>query len=206
MKKYVKMVQANRMIGLFQLSQRSFSDSNNNTGWFSNFTKNEPIVYETNQILPFRQDHFYSVAIDVDRYHLFVPYMTSSRILQNTHKTKIRNGVKHGKFDAETAIGFKGLVNFSYISTTTYKEPSYIFTVSGKQADGSISSMIFDELYSTWEISEIPKIKGSSETSVPLGDSCQVTYKISMTFANSLYSSVTRQFFDVLAKHMQKSF
>lgn len=58
--------------------------------------------------------------------------MTDSKVFQKTHQTKMRNGVKHGKFDAETTIGFQGLVNFSYISKVTYKEPSYIFTVSGK--------------------------------------------------------------------------
>ena len=141
-------------------------------------------MYETTHILPFKQEHFYSVAVDVNNYHKFVPYMSDTKVFQKTHKTKMRNGVKHGKFDAETTIGFKGLVNFSYISKITYKEPSYIFTVNGDHADGSVSSMIFKELYSTWEIT---KVSDSDEA-----PRCRIHYKIKLTFANSLYSSVTR--------------
>ena len=104
--------------------------------------------------------------------------MTRSTILEKSHK--------NGKFDAETQIGFSA-VNFSYISKVTYKEPSYVLSVSGQQAEGSVSSKIFSELYSLWEIEAKSK------------NSCEVKYKCQMTFANPLYSSVTRQFFDILA-------
>lgn len=50
------------------------------------FGTNEPIEYKTKQVIPYKQEHFYKVAIDVNNYRNFVPYMTSSRILEETHK------------------------------------------------------------------------------------------------------------------------
>jgi len=35
-------------------------------GWF--FGNNEPIVYETSHELPFKQEEFYDIVIDVDNY------------------------------------------------------------------------------------------------------------------------------------------
>ena len=88
---------------------------------------------------------------NVNDYQNFVQYMTKSEIFENTHKRSVKNGVKKGKFDAETTIGFQ-VVSFAYISKVTYKEPYYVLSVSGKQAEGSVSSKIFSELYSLWEI------------------------------------------------------
>ena len=97
--------------------------------------------------------------------------MSKSIILKGTQQD--------GKFDAETTIGFSA-VNFSYISKVSYKEPSYVLSMSGEQAEGSVSSKIFSELYSLWEIEEKTK------------NTCIVKYKCQMTFANPLYAGVTR--------------
>ena len=59
------------------------------------------------------------------------------------------NGRNHGKFDAETKIGFSAL-SFSYISHVSYKEPTYVLSES-------YNSRIFQELYSEWEIKKIAK-------------------------------------------------
>jgi ribosome-associated toxin RatA of RatAB toxin-antitoxin module len=56
------------------------------------------------------------------------------------------------------------------------------------------NTSIFDGLYSEWTIKEIEK------------DKCEVFYKIEMTFSNPLYSAVTKNFFDYLAKNINKSF
>ena len=127
--------------------------------------------------------NFYSVIRDVADYQNFVPYMTKSIILEQ----------KENKFDAETTIGFSS-VNFSYISKVSFREPSYVLSVSGQQAPGSVSSKIFSELYSLWEIEAFSEHQ------------CRVKYKCQMTFANPLYAGVTRQFFDFLAKNAQQSF
>lgn len=42
----------------------------------------------------------------MERYQDFVPFMTSSEVREDTHVIKKKNGVVHGKFDAETTIGF----------------------------------------------------------------------------------------------------
>lgn len=55
-------------------------------------------------------------------------------------------------------------------------------------------SRIFDGLYSHWTITKIEE------------DICEIDYKISMTFANPLYSSITSHFFDYLAKNINKAF
>lgn len=99
----------------------------------------------------------------------------------------MKNGVRQGKFDAETQIGFNA-VNFSYVSKVSYKEPSYVLSVSSKETS------IFTELYSLWEIQKVDKHK------------CQVKYKIQMTFNNPLYSAVTNQFFNFLATTMHECF
>jgi len=59
------------------------------------------------------------------------------------------NGRNHGKFDAETKIGFSAL-SFSYISHVSYREPTYVLSES-------YNSRIFQELYSEWEIKKIAK-------------------------------------------------
>ena len=60
-----------------------------------------------------------------------MPFMTKSQVLAGTHSQKKLNGIRQGRFDAETTIGFKGLVDFAYISRVSYKEPFYVLSVAG---------------------------------------------------------------------------
>ena len=136
---------------MFGQSSDSSKDSGGLLSYLSGSGEQEPITFETTKILPFSQKNFYDVVRNVNDYQNFVQYMTKSEIFENTHKRSVKNGVKKGKFDAETTIGFQ-VVSFAYISKVTYKEPYYVLSVSGKQAEGSVSSKIFSELYSLWEI------------------------------------------------------
>ena len=58
----------------------------------------------------------------------------------------------------------------------------------------SASSSIFKNLDSSWSITNTTH------------DSCQIDYKITMEFANSLYASVTKQFFDFLVSNINDKF
>lgn len=81
--------------------------------------------------MPFDHRDFFSIVKDVDSYKLFVPYMTNSRVVQESHtKTKDHGSLK-GSFDAITDIGFTS-VNFSYVSRVTYHEPSSVLSISGQ--------------------------------------------------------------------------
>lgn len=99
---------------------------------------------------------------------------------------------------ASTKIGFN-LVSFSYNSLVSYKNPIVPVKITrlGQEwwiSSVSASSTIFNNLESTWSI----------KNTAP--NTCTVDYRIKMEFANSLYASVTRQFFDFLVTNINAKF
>lgn len=117
---------------------------------------------------------------------MFIPWITSSKVFKHTMKEKSEGSIKKGKFDAETKIGFSALA-FNYVSHVTYEEHSSVLSES-------YNSRIFESLNSHWQLEKVKKHE------------CRVHYKISMTFTSSIYTSITNQFFDFLAKNINKSF
>ena len=44
-------------------------------------------------VMPFKDTEFFSVVKNVDEYKLFVPYMSDSKVLTETHKSREKDGV-----------------------------------------------------------------------------------------------------------------
>lgn len=65
------------------------------------------------------------MVLDVDSYDQFIPWITRSYVLPETISESFENGVKKGRFDAMTKIGF-GQVSFEYLSHVTYKTPNTV--------------------------------------------------------------------------------
>lgn len=100
----------------------------------------------------------------------------------------VSDGQVKGNFDAKCAIGFQ-IINFDYVSKVTYRHPAIPIQLSRDHewyVSSASASSIFKLLQSEW------KIKHSGP------DLCSIDYSIQMEFANSLYSQITRQFFDYL--------
>lgn len=62
------------------------------------------------------------MVADVEKYHEFVPWCTGSRIISRRYD---RDG-KLIRFDAELSIGFKFLLQQSYVSTVILERPHAI--------------------------------------------------------------------------------
>ena len=126
-----------------------------------NFMKNtEPIKYETSKVLPFAQEKFFEVVKNVDDYEKFIPWITRSKIHPHTVQENFEAGVRRGRFEAETKIGFSS-VNFAYKSHVTYETPYSLLSIAE-------DTRIFQGLHSHWEIIKLEE------------DACEIVYKIRM--------------------------
>lgn len=140
-------------------------------------------------MVPYAQENFFKVVIDVDDYQQFIPWISYSKVLENTKREQAnhcKGGVVCGKFDAITKIGFSSL-SFQYKSVVSYETPNRVLSIAE-------STAVFENMESLWLIKKVSDHE------------CEIQYKISMMFANPIYSSVTRHFFDYLAKNINKSF
>lgn len=82
--------------------------------------------------MPHSQEDFYQVIRDVDKYQEFMPFMTNSQVIAGTESEKKLNGIQQGRFNANTTIGFRGLVDFTYMSKVSWKEPFYVLSIAGE--------------------------------------------------------------------------
>ena len=124
---------------------------------------------------------------NVGDYHNFVPYMPKSTVFTDSIQEKEENGIKRGKFEANTEIGFS-VVNMSYVSKVSYEEPNWVLSES-------YNNDVFQTLKSLWEFKRIDE----HET--------EITYKINMTFnEHPLYQMVTKNFMHLLANQLDKAF
>ena len=119
--------------------------------------KQEPIKFKTSKVLPYSQENFFKVVKDVQDYDKFIPWINSSKIIQDSIAVE-EKGSKTGKFDGEVKIGFSQL-SFAYISRVSYQYPNWILS----EAD---NSRIFEGLYSKWEIKKLSEHK------------CEIVYDI----------------------------
>ena len=143
---------------------------------------------------------------DVDSYPLFLSYMPQCKAdpsSRHEHRGKYGKTVRGG-FRAPTTIGFNA-VSFDYISNVTYSHPKLPVNLCPSQKNNwtkslrwrvttdSESSRIFNSFKSEWRIRANPDYPISA---------CIVDYNIEMGFSNSLYSAVTRQFFNFLVDNI----
>jgi ribosome-associated toxin RatA of RatAB toxin-antitoxin module len=83
------------------------------------FGKQEPIKFKTSKVLPYSHEIFFKVVKDVQDYEKFIPWINSSKIIQDTIAQEEQYSKKPGKFEGEVKIGFSQL-SFAYISRVSY--------------------------------------------------------------------------------------
>lgn len=132
----------------------------------------KPLTFETTEVLPFNQQHFYNTIIDVPSYSEFVPFMYSSKVVSR---------ISDRQFTAVTDIGVANIKD-SYTSIVTHEEPELVI-VEAEDA------LIFKKLYSEWKILHLEPNK------------CQLSYKVELHFGNPMYAYITQQFLAHLVKH-----
>jgi ribosome-associated toxin RatA of RatAB toxin-antitoxin module len=141
------------------------------------------------------------VVTIVSEYPLFLEWMPSCTVKEETRQETKKGRVTSGSFDADTKIGFNA-VNFTYLSKIRYSHPSVPILMKDPLARWQVdtlsdSTSIFKSMTSQWKIKPDPQD--------PLKQSI-IDYKIEMEFASPLYAAVTSQFFDFLASNIIQRF
>lgn len=125
------------------------------------------MTHKESKIVPFSQALFFSVIADVEKYHEFLPWCTRSRILHRISPTK---------FDAELTVGFKHLLQESYVSRVTLITPSEVRVAMH-------SSPLLKTLSNYWLLQ-------------PINDSsCKVDFDVAFEFKNQIHTSAAKMFF-----------
>lgn len=162
-------------VGHRLLQRRGSSDSFPNARWAPG--SHERRHFER-RILPFRPEELYNVVADVPSYSQFVPWCTSSRVLQR---------IDDMHFAAELGVGFN-LLSEKYTSLVTC-DPVKSVTVDVP------NSSLFDYLINDWTFKE-----GPTEMSTDL------SFFVEFRFRNLVYQRVTDQFFNAVVKNMVSAF
>lgn len=154
-------------------------------------SKAEPRSHWEKRLVRFTPRQLYSVVIDVERYHEFVPWCRTSRIMSETTKNHStlhspQEGIQQ-VFQGELTVGFQ-LLNESYVSQVT----GIPFRSVNVQA---VKSNLFDHLVNRWEF-----------TSGPEPNSSWLQFWVDFQFRNPAYQGVANLFFDQVVKKMVQGF
>lgn len=120
-----------------------------------------------------------SPSFSVARYHEFLPWCTSSRVLH-------RFGPR--KFDAELSVGFQGLYSESYISRVLLTPPSRVQVTMH-------SSPILKSLTNDWHLQ--PSLQGGGSI---------VTFQVAFEFRNAVHATAAKFFFQEVHSRMLDAF
>ncbi|EGN93078.1 hypothetical protein SERLA73DRAFT_116526 [Serpula lacrymans var. lacrymans S7.3] len=159
---------------------------------------NDTQTYHEQKLFPFRRRQLYDIVADVQSYHRFVPYCTSSRILERrVAKSPVI------EMDAELTVGFLAFKE-SYISKVTCKPYESV------EAVASSSTPLFKTLTTTWRFHSASSTSEGKprSTSTALDDSepTLVTLDLAFAFSNPLHAAVSTTFFGQVSKLMVKAF
>lgn len=162
-------------VGRILAQRRELSDSNLSARWAPG--SHERRHFER-RVLPFRPDELYRVVEDVSSYSQFVPWCTSSRVMQR---------IDDVHFAAELGVGFN-LLSERYTSLVT-AEPFKSVTVDVP------NSSLFDYLINDWKFEQGPTER-----------STELSFYVEFRFRNVVYQRVTDQFFNSVVKNMVSAF
>lgn len=165
------------------------------------FSLSETQTYHERKILPYRPSDLYQIVADVKSYPNFLPYCTSSRVLNRSER---EDGAV--LMEAELTIAFLTLRE-SYMSSVTCKPCESVQAVAS-------TSTLFKTLNSVWRFqpaspnsphpSEIPlsRAAGTSSDDGPT----LVTLDIEFAFANPMHAAVSAKVFGQVSQLLVKSF
>jgi len=122
-------------------------------------------------------DHLFDIVADVEKYHEFVPYCLSSKVLKREGNT----------MEAEMVVGFKFLEE-KYTSVVTLDWPKSIKV-------SVLSSKLFHYLTNSWEF------EPGSEP-----DTCWTSFEVSFQFKSEIHRTINDMFFSEVQKRMLFAF
>lgn len=176
-------------------------------------------------VISYRPSQLYHVVSDVDSYHLFLPYCTSSFVLKR-HTVKSTEGYDILKMQGELTVGFMGFTE-SYISDVECR-PYRMVQVSilcffilsngsycSYQAKASSETPLFQSLITTWQFhsasSTSPHPSADIESTLHRPSSehegpTLVTLDLEYEFSNPLYAQISAAFFGQVSKMMVEAF
>ena len=132
--------------------------------------------HNESRTLPYPADLMFSIVADVEKYPLFLPWVTGIRIGKR---------ISDRAFDCEMRVGFAG-INQSYVSRVTLDPEKR--TVDVVQSEGP-----FRQLENHWRFS-------------PRGEACEVDFSIAFEFQNPLLNMVAGKAFERVLVKMTDAF
>ncbi|MBF8246391.1 MAG: hypothetical protein ISN64_00115 [Rickettsia sp.] len=133
---------------------------------------------EENRLLEVNPELAYNVVLNVDQYHVFLPWCIDSKIIKN---------IDSSQFLADLTINFKG-IKHNFRSVVSSKQDTDKFTITSKS-----SHSIFSTLETNWNI-----YKNGKNTNI----SCSVI----IMFRSNIFSFMFRLFKNALKKNIMDSF
>ncbi|KAK4536313.1 hypothetical protein CDCA_CDCA08G2338 [Cyanidium caldarium] len=134
--------------------------------------------FREHRLLPFAAQELYHVVADVDRYCEFVPWCTSSRVVQ-----------RHGErlMEAELGVGFRWF-HERYLSLVRLNPGHSVKATASK-------SQLFEHLVNEWHFQPGPE-----------PDTAWVLFSVDFRFRSPLYRAAVDLFFNEVAKRMVSAF
>ncbi len=133
--------------------------------------------HSESRILPYSADLMYAIVSDVEKYPLFLPWVTGLRIVRR---------ISDRVFDSEMSVGFAGL-NERYTSRVTLDPEAR--TVDVVQVGGGPFRMLENH----WRFT-------------PRGDVCNVDFSIAFEFRSPLLNMVAGKAFERVMMRMADAF
>ncbi|ETW83605.1 lipid transport protein [Heterobasidion irregulare TC 32-1] len=174
----------------------------------------EAQTYHERKILPYVRSELYRVVADVSSYHKFIPFCTSSRILESSSPLQAHLTARDKpdvlEMDGELTVAFLALKE-SYVSKVTCKPYESV------QAVALSSTPLFKNLTTTWRFQpaspQSPHMSMDGPTAqtqkISAGDEAGptlLTLDLSYAFANPLHAAVSSAFFGQVSKLMVEAF
>lgn len=168
--------------------------------------------------MPYSRKQLYELVADVDSYHQFIPFCTSSRVLKSSRPDWKANPGKDGdpavNLEAELKVGFLGM-DESYISKVECRPFESV------QAVAATSTPLFKNLITTWSFhpasSKSPHPTSSQGISNSLVSSATsketdeeaptlLAFDIAFAFSNPLHATISKGFFGRVSSMMVTAF
>ncbi|KLO14527.1 hypothetical protein SCHPADRAFT_903202 [Schizopora paradoxa] len=165
--------------------------------------------FHERKILPYSQRQLYELVADVDSYHHFVPYCTSSKVLNSRVLKPLASPEMPPVIfkEAELSVGFLAFKE-SYVSEVTCTP--YLSV----EAVASTSTPLFKKLVTVWRIRPAnPRSPHSSSTIPTAGDEethsqgpTLLSVDLSFAFASPRHAAASSLFANTISKMMIEAF
>ncbi|KAH7105429.1 dehydrase and lipid transport-domain-containing protein [Auriculariales sp. MPI-PUGE-AT-0066] len=201
---------ARRRLAVSATTRTFFSFPDLTTVFSSHTPESDTQSFHERKILPYSQQQMYDVVANVDLYHTFLPFCTSSRVLR---RASPKTSLEPEQLEAELNVGFMGLSE-SYVSKVTCRPFESV------RATASSSTPLFDTLITTWSFqpasstsphpTSTATLLPHAESTTPATDDSNaptlVSFDLVYAFAHPLHAQVSSAFFGQVSKMMIRAF